>query len=75
MNIHEAVLEPIAAFMYCDHHAAAGRRWQTKVGNFRAQQAPAQLNPPMGWVSLKLFYDGTTREKKIILGRSTDGGG
>jgi len=31
------------------------------VGNFRAprrQQAPAQLTPPMGGVSLKLFYDG-----------------
>jgi len=28
------------------------------------QQAPAQLTPPMGGVSLKLFYDGTTREIK-----------
>ena len=64
MNIHEAVLEPIAAFVYCNRHAAAARRWQTKVGNFRAQQAPVQLTPPMGGVSLKLFYDGTTREIK-----------
>ena len=36
MNIHEAVLQPIAAFMYCIRQAAAGRRRQTKVGNFRA---------------------------------------
>ena len=64
MNNHEAVLQPIAAFVYCNRHAAAGRRRQTKVGNFRAQQAPAQLTPPMGGVSLKLFYDGTTREIK-----------
>ena len=64
MNIYEAVLQAIAAFMYCNHQAAAGRRRQTKVGNFRAQQVPAQLTPPMGGVSLKLFYDGTTREIK-----------
>jgi len=38
--------------VYCNRHAAAGR------------QAPAQLTPPMGGVSLKLFYDGTTREIK-----------
>jgi len=25
MNIHEAVLQPIAAFVYCNRHAAAGR--------------------------------------------------
>jgi len=36
MNIHEAVLHPIAAFAYCNRQAAAGRRRQTKVGNFRA---------------------------------------
>ena len=30
------------------------------------QQAPAQLTPPMGGVSLKLFYDGTTREVKLF---------
>jgi len=28
------------------------------------QQAPAQLTPPMGGVTLKFFYDGTTREMK-----------
>ena len=54
MNIHKAVLQPIAAaFVYCNRQAAAGRRRKTKVGNFRA---PA--------VSLKLFYDGTARETK-----------
>jgi len=31
MNIHEAVL-PIAAFIYCNRQAVAGRQ----VGNFRA---------------------------------------
>jgi len=49
------VLQPIAAFVYCNRHGATGRRRQTKVGNFRAQQAPAQLTPPMGGVSLKLL--------------------
>ena len=34
MNIHEAVLQPIAAFVYCNRQAAAGRRRQAKVGNF-----------------------------------------
>jgi len=63
MNIHEVVLQPIAAFVYCNRHAATGRRRRTKVGNFREQQAPAQLTPPMGGVSLKLFY-ATTREIK-----------
>jgi len=36
MNIHETVLQPIVAFVYCNRRAAAGRRRQTKVGNFRA---------------------------------------
>jgi len=36
MNIHEVVLQPIAALVYCNRQAAAGRRRQTKVGNFRA---------------------------------------
>ena len=36
MNIHEAVLQPIAAFVYCNRQAAAGHRRQTKVGNFHA---------------------------------------
>jgi len=29
MNIHEVVLQPIAAFVYCNRQAAAGRRRQT----------------------------------------------
>jgi len=67
MNIHEAVLQSIAAFVYCNRHAAAGRHRQAELGNFRAprrQQALAQLTPHMGGVSLKLFYGGTTREIK-----------
>jgi len=36
MHIHEAVLQPIAAFVYCNREAAAGRRRQAKVGNFHA---------------------------------------
>jgi len=43
MNIHEAVLEPIAAFVYCNCHAAASSRRQAEVGYFHAPQAPAQL--------------------------------
>jgi len=35
MIIHQAVLQQIAAFVYCNRQAAAGRRRQTKVGNFR----------------------------------------
>ena len=62
MNIHEAVLQPIAAFVYCNHQAAAGRQ---KSEMSTRQQAPEQLTPPMGGVSLfyilySLFYDGTT---------------
>jgi len=35
MNIHESVLQKIAAFIYCNCQAAAGSsRRQTKVGNF-----------------------------------------
>jgi len=36
MNIYEAVLQPIAAFVYCNRQAAAGRRRQSKDGNFHA---------------------------------------
>ena len=64
MNIHETVLQPIAAFMYCNRHAAAGRCQQAETINFHAPQPPAQLTPPMGGVLLKLFYGGTTREIK-----------
>ena len=57
MNIHEAMLQPIAAFVYCNRQATAGRRRQKTEISTR-QPAPAQ----MGRVQLKLFYDGTTRE-------------
>jgi len=30
MNIHKAVLQPIAAFVHCNRQAAAGRRRQAK---------------------------------------------
>jgi len=64
MNIHEAVLQPIAAFVYCNRQAAAGHRRRQKLEISAHQQAPAQLTPPMGGVLLKLFYDGTTHEIK-----------
>jgi len=36
MNIHDAVLQQIAALVCCNRQAAAGRRRQAKVGNFHA---------------------------------------
>ena len=48
MNIHETVLQPIAAFVHCNRQAAAGRRRQAKVGNFHAPHPPAQLNSAHG---------------------------
>jgi len=44
MNIHEAVLQQIAAFVYCNRHAAAGRRRQTNVGNFRVPAVDCATN-------------------------------
>jgi len=41
---------------------AVARRQKLEIS--ARQQAPAQLTPPVGGVSLKLFYDGTTREIK-----------
>ena len=66
MNIHRAVLQPIAAFVFCNRQAAAGRRRQAKVGNFACA---TELRPwaefsCAGAIILKLFYDGTTREIK-----------
>jgi len=55
MNIHEAVLQPIAAFVCCNRQAAAGSRWQAKVGNFHAPQAPAQLNSAHGQSFAKII--------------------
>ena len=48
MNIHEAVLQPIAAFVYCHRHTEAGRRRQTKVGNFRALAGACATNSAHG---------------------------
>jgi len=48
MNIHEAVLQPIVAFVYCNRHAAAGRRRLTKVGNFRASAGACATNSAHG---------------------------
>jgi len=48
MNIHEAVLQPIATFVYCNRHAAAGRRRQTNVGNFRKPAGACATNSAHG---------------------------
>jgi len=45
MNIHEAVLQPIAAFVYCNGQAAAGGRWQAKDGNFYAPAGACATEP------------------------------
>ena len=58
MNIHQAVLQPIAAFVYCNRQAAAGRRRQAKDGNFHT---PTGVH---GRSLAKKIYDGTTREIK-----------
>ena len=44
MNIHDALLQPIAAFVYCNRHSAAGRHRQTKVENFRAPAGACATN-------------------------------
>ena len=66
MNIHEAVLQPIAAFVYCNRHAAlaAGRRRQTTVGNFRALAGACATNSAHGRSFAKIIFDGSTREMK-----------
>jgi len=55
MNIHETVLQPVTAFMYCNRHAAAGRRWQTKVGNFRVPLDACATNSTHGWGFAKII--------------------
>jgi len=47
-NIHEAVLQPIAAFVYRNRHAAVGRSRQTKVGNFRTLAGACATNSAHG---------------------------
>jgi len=69
MNIHEAVLQTIAAFVYCNRQAAADCRQQAKVRNFHVPAGACAtefraLTPPIGRVPLKLFYDATRREIK-----------
>jgi len=69
MNIHEAALQPIGAFVYCNRQAAAGCRPQAvahrqKMEISTRQQAPVQMNPAVGRSLAKLFYDGITREIK-----------
>jgi len=55
MNIHAAVLQPIAAFVYCNRHAAAGRRRQTNVGNFRALAGTCATNLAHGRGFVKII--------------------
>jgi len=58
------MLQPIAAFVYCNRQAAASRRQQTKVRNFRTPAGAFATNSAHGRSLLKLFYDGTTPEIK-----------
>ena len=48
MNIHEAALQLIALFVYCNRQAAEGRRRQAKSEISTRQQAPARLNSAHG---------------------------
>ena len=48
MNIHEAVLQPIAAFVYCNRQTAAGCQRKQKTEISMRQQSPAQLNSAHG---------------------------
>jgi len=48
MNIHEAVLQPIAAFVYCNRQTAAGRRRKQKTEISTRQLSLAQLNSAHG---------------------------
>jgi len=70
MNIHETVLQPIAAFVYCNRQAAA----ETTVGNFRAPAGACTTNSAHGRGFAKIILWWNHAWIKIILGRSTDGG-
>jgi len=52
------LLQPIAAFVYCNRQAAAGRRRQAKDGNFHAPAGACATERALniGGVQLKLFY-------------------
>jgi len=52
MNVHEAVLQSIAAFVYCNRQAALGRRRQAKVANFHAP-AGACLTELRPWAEFR----------------------
>ena len=55
MNIHEAVLQPIAAFVYCNRQAAAVVAGRQKSEISTRQHAPAQLNSAHGWSFAKII--------------------
>jgi len=56
MNIHGAVLQQIVAFMYCNCQAAACRRRQAKVGNFRAPGGACATNSAHEWSFAKIIF-------------------
>jgi len=72
MNMHEAVLQPIAASVYCNRHAAAGRRRQTNVGNFRSPAGACATNSDHWWSFAKIILWWNHAWKKIISGQSTE---
>ena len=53
MTIHEAVLQPMATFVYCCRQAAAGRRRRAKDGNFHAPGGAfaTELRPWAEWLN------------------------
>jgi len=72
MNIHEAVLQPITAFAYCNRQAAAGRRRQAKDRKFHAPAGACatELRP---WAEFsENYFMMEPRVKYNNLGRSTD---
>jgi len=56
MNIHEAALQPIGAFVYYNRQAAAGRRRQTKVGKFRVPAGACVTNSAHGRSFAKNYF-------------------
>ena len=74
INIHEAVLQPIAAFVYCNPRQQQASRRQAEVGNFHAPQAPACATKLRRWAGFaKIILWWNHAWNKIILGWSTDG--
>jgi len=60
------VLQPIAAVVYCNRRASAGRRRQAKVGNFHAPAGACatELRPWVEFAKNYFMVEGTTREIK-----------